>query len=298
MRLLLAVDGSRDAETATEWVSRFLIPERTVVLVLSVAALPDLPLESGIMKDLRDTVLAHARQVGEAARASLGPRWPDATVRVSEGDPREEIVRAAEEWKAEVVVVGARGLGALKGFFLGSVSLAVARHARCPVLIVKGPLGELQNVLIALDGSPDSLEALRFLASLSLGPSVNTCLLNVVEPVRIPRSAPQFIRARLRRAAAALEQERRTQAEAMLSRAAATAGGREQAVELRVTTGTPGEAIVQAAKQGGSGLVVVGARGLGVVERLLLGSVSEKVLHDARCPVLIVKRSRGGPAGH
>ena len=56
----------------------------------------------------------------------------------SGGKGSQAILSAAEEWPADLVVLGARGLGAMAGFLLGSVSLGVARHARCSVLVVKG----------------------------------------------------------------------------------------------------------------------------------------------------------------
>lgn len=262
MRVLLATDGSKDANAATEWLNEFLDPQGSTLLVLIVAALPGPPAGAETMKDLRDAVLADARRVGEAARKLLAPRWPDAEVRVSEGDPREEIVRTAEEWGAELVVVGARGLGAVKGFFLGSVSLAVARYAPCPVLVVKGQPRELKNAVVAVDGSEDSLRALQFFASLPLRGKPNVRLLSVVEALRIPASAPRFLRAQLRKAAAELELERKVQAEAMLRDAATGLGGKVDAVELSVSAGIPGEEIVRAANRDECGdLVVVGARG-------------------------------------
>jgi nucleotide-binding universal stress UspA family protein len=97
-----------------------------------------------------------------------------------------------------------------------------------------------------------------------------------------------MIRAELSKAAATVERERRavlehafTAAQALLSRA--TAG-------QLVVTGEPAEEILRLAKERPAEMIVVGARGLGVVKRLLLGSVSDMVLRAAHCGVLIVKR--------
>jgi len=292
MRVLLATDGSKDANSATEWLTGNLLPADATLLALTVATLPAPPIDAQTMKDLRDAILADARRVGEAARALLARRWPSAEVRVSEGDPREEIVRTAEEWGADLVVVGARGLGTVKGFFLGSVSLAVGRYATCPVLVVKGRPRELKSALVAIDGSEDSLHALQVFASFALEEMPRVRLLSVLEALRVPSSAPRFIRAKLRGAVAQLQQEGRAKAEAVLERAAASLEGKAGAIERSIFVGIPADAIVQAANRDGIDLVVVGARGLGGLERLLLGSVSEKVLRAARCSVLIVKRPR------
>ena len=295
MRVLLATDGSKDAVTATGWLKTFPLPEDATVLVLTVAALPSTAVEAETMKNLREAVLADARRVGEEARKLIEPRWPGVDARVSEGDPRHEIVRTAEEWKADLVVIGARGLGAVKGFLLGSVSRGVTRHAPCPVLVVKGEPRRLQSAVVAVDGSEDSLHALRFFAPFARGLKVR--LLYVIEQLHFPSSAPRLIRAQIKGALAEFQRERKTEAEQTLRRAAAGLEGKAKSVKLSFPAGIPGEEIVRVANEQGVGLVVVGARGLGAVAGFFLGSVSEKVLLHARCPVLIVKRSRGGQGG-
>lgn len=293
MRVLLATDGSTDALTATQWLRHFPLPGDTPVLVLTVAEVIEPPLGAETLKHLRDAVLADARRIADEARQLLGPRASGAEVRVSEGEPRAEIVRAAEGWGAELVVVGARGLGGVRGLLLGSVSLDVARRVPCPVLVVKGQPQGFRRVVMAVDGSPDSLEALRFFAALPLPRRLKVRLMGVVNQLRIPPLAPRAARAHLRAVVAQLERERSAEVETALQRAAAGLREKVGAVELAVHVGRPGEQVVRAATEFAADLVVVGARGLGAVKRFLLGSVSEEILRGARCPVLIVKRSRG-----
>jgi nucleotide-binding universal stress UspA family protein len=90
-----------------------------------------------------------------------------------------------------------------------------------------------------------------------------------------------------------IESERRGELEKVLEKATAELEGSLTRVTRSTPTGNPADVIVAAATAHDADLVVVGARGLGGMTRLLLGSVSEKVLGYARCPVLIVKeRSR------
>jgi len=290
MRVLLATDGSKDARAAAEYLKDFPLPGGATIRVMTVVTLPPSALDIPPVAAFSESLLAEGRRVVEEARAVLGPRAA-VEERVVQGNPKEEIVRAAEEWPADLVVVGGRGLGGVRGFLLGSVSQTVARHVHCPVLVVKGRARPLASVLLATDGSDGANEAIRFLLSLPFPPAkkVRVRLLSAVEPTPYPASAPKMIRAQLKGMIAQLERERRAEVEKVLDRAARELKAKVTRLTRSMPTGHPAREIVAAAASFDADLVVVGARGLGGMKRLLLGSVSERVLHDARCPVLIVK---------
>jgi nucleotide-binding universal stress UspA family protein len=86
------------------------------------------------------------------------------------------------------------------------------------------------------------------------------------------------------------ERQRRSDAERMLADAALDLRGAAGRVEPSVVEGTPAPEILRMARRVDADLIVVGARGLGTLGRLLLGSVSEAVLLHARCPVVIVRQ--------
>ena len=205
---------------------------------------------------------------------------------MAEGDPREEIVRMADAWPADLVVLGARGLRPLQRALLGSVSTAVVHHVHCPVLVVRGRRRGLRTIVLGVDGSPDSLGAAGFLGSLPLDPGLRVTLLGVVVPPPVLPAAelatgPLF----LDKALTQWEGE----VERALDRIGATFKAEGVVIERRVLIGQAGEEIVSTANAVGADLVVVGARGHGAFKRLLLGSVSEYVLHHAECPVLVVR---------
>lgn len=293
MRVLLATDGSEDAHRAIRWLQMLPLPAGSSILIVTVAVVPGPHATFETVAELRAAAVAEAKRTAERARRVLIRRWPAAEVHVSEGDPREEIVRIAEEWGADLVVVGARGLSGVKRFLLGSVSLAVARHAPCPVLVAKGEPRKPRVAVVGVDGSEDSLRALRFLAALEPKRLV-TRLLGVVEDLRYPSSAPSIVRSQLNAAIGEMKRERRAELEKALERAQRDIEGRVGRVRVAIVDGSADDVIVRAANGPGVGLAVVGARGLGAVKRLLLGSVSETVLRYARCPVLIVRRSPKG----
>jgi nucleotide-binding universal stress UspA family protein len=286
MRVLLASDGSTDAMLATEWLSRFPLPETASIMVLTAVSAPGLSLLP------RDEAAAPLRAAAEAAaetsRVALGVRAAGAKVRVVEGDPRDEILRGADEWDADLVVLGSRGLGRVRDLLLGTVSIAVARHCLRPVLVVKDAARPLRTALVALDGSEQALDALRFIAALPRSKELAVRLASVVEKTPFPATAPRIVHPQLKAAVEAIEGERRGMLEQALAAGRAclpTASPLEP-----IPTGDPAEEILRLADENGADLIVVGARGLGTVKRLLLGSVSERVLRDARCPVLVVKR--------
>jgi nucleotide-binding universal stress UspA family protein len=287
MRVMLATDGSTHATAATEWLKNSPLPASAELMVTAVAERPAIIFEIGAAESERPPT-DEAWRAAEDARERLHGRWPTAAVRVVHGDPREEIPALAEQWTADLVVIGARGLGAVKRLVLGSVSTAVVHAVHCAVLVVKDShAGPIDTILVAVDGSPNSLAAARFVGELDAVPKVR--LLAVVEPPYIPRSAPGVVASSLRAAASELVAERRAEQERVLSQVATDLGRTAGSVTTAVVIGRPGEEIVKAANEPEVGLAVVGARGFGAIKRALLGSISEHVLHEAGCPVLVVK---------
>jgi nucleotide-binding universal stress UspA family protein len=284
MRVLLASDGSPDAMQAAQWLAASGASTDADILVLSVvtsSAAPPVP--APIAERLRE----EGRTVAEQTRAALGPHGATAAVRVADGDAREEIMRVAEDWDADLVVMGSRGLGRAQGFLLGTVSLAVARHGTRPVLVVKGRTRALGSAVVALDGSENALNALRLFARWPKLADLTVRLVGVVEPLPFPRTAPKMIQAQLQAAVAAAEAERRDALQQAFAVARPLLPGK---ITETLTSGDPASEVLRIADEDAVDLVVLGARGLGVVQRLLLGSVSEAVLHDAQCAVLIAKR--------
>jgi nucleotide-binding universal stress UspA family protein len=292
MRVLLATDGSNDAKAAAAFLGQLPLTERGCVRIVSVIERRPVPLDLPGMQAYDDAVAAEGRRVVDEARASLAARAAVETA-VLEGVARDEIVREARDWDADLVVVGARGLGVVNTFLLGSVSLAVARHVESAVLVVKGHGHRLQQVIVGLDGSDAASHAARFVAAWPLDASHAVRLVGVVEPVHFPSTAPTLIRQQIAAAIREMKEERRAELTKALDEVAPLFEAHGVSVSRTTPEGYPADVLTEAAVEPGADLIVVGARGLGGVKRLLLGSVSENVLRAARCPVLIVKRPLG-----
>ena len=85
--------------------------------------------------------LAHARAALDEAMDKADRIGVEADCEIAEGDPVDELIRAARYQEADLIVVGSRGLGAIAGALLGSVSRALVQHSPVPVLVVKERVG-------------------------------------------------------------------------------------------------------------------------------------------------------------
>jgi nucleotide-binding universal stress UspA family protein len=285
MRVLIATDGSEHARAATEWLTVFPLPPTTEVLVIS-SVLVQPALEVPVPQEVVDAAFSEASAAAEAAATIVRRRWTKTAVRVAEGDPRDVIAATARDWGADLVVLGARGFGTLKRLFLGSVSTAVVHLAPCAVLVVQRHPVDLRTAVIAVDGSTHSRTAARFLANLPLDPALTIRLVGVVEPPRAAGGARA-----LRAAVDGLVGARRLELEKVLGDVATDFEAKAMTVDRTVRVGAPADEILDTAQD--ADLIVLGARGLGRLERLLVGSVSERVLHHAPCSVLVVRRATG-----
>ena len=132
-RILIAYDGSDVSRRALERVTTFMKTADVAVVTVARPIYRD-PRYSGFA-DPKDK--EEQQQVLSAARDQLGREGMGASGFAPIGDPADEILRAATAFEAELIVIGARSLGTIGRFVLGSVSTKVMHEAGCDVLIVK-----------------------------------------------------------------------------------------------------------------------------------------------------------------
>jgi nucleotide-binding universal stress UspA family protein len=229
--------------------------------------------------------------IRQGAEAQLAARWPRSGVAVVDGPPAQAILRTAKRLSAGAIVVGSRGHGVLGRLFLGSVSRAVVRDARCAVLVVKGRRPPGRRVVLGVDGSPHARHAVEALARLAPKAGSQVTIVHVVEPIRLPSlgPAPAAVRAAVQTQADALTAEALAAARREVESAGrrlSRAGWRTRAVVL---TGVPVTELLDAVRRTRADLLAVGARGVGGVERLLLGSVATGVVGRAPVSVLVAR---------
>lgn len=142
MKILLAIDGSKYSETAAQAVSSEFRTQGTEVLVLQVvepvvyAAPPQMA--QGYAPELQGQLKQARESVGRTAEI-LRKAGFKAESRVAENEIRTEILDVAEDWHADVIVLGSHGEKGWKKFLMGSVAESVAHHAHCSVQIVRRP---------------------------------------------------------------------------------------------------------------------------------------------------------------
>ncbi|MDR6864814.1 universal stress protein [Phycicoccus sp. 3266] len=236
--------------------------------------------------DTPPLTLPHSRCEAVGARVRQAHPSLEVVVRVVPGaDPAHTLVE--ESRHAAVLALGARGLGALRGMVLGSVSKAVTEHAHAPVVVVRHAASTTipdPRVVVGVDGSEVSAPALRFAFEEARRRRVGVTAVHTWQPdVRTP-STEWWPADPIRDEA----DERAVASEAI-------AGFREEFpdVDVRVHV-TEQDAVAELVRlSSGAGLLVVGSRGRGPVASAVLGSVSATVLRKAHCPVAVVHPEAG-----
>ncbi|MGV9454356.1 universal stress protein [Streptomyces sp. NPDC003635] len=235
------------------------------------------PLEGGL-QNMVDRLVAEAVE-----RAGKAAPEVDVSHVVLTGEPLT--VLEAQSRAAELVVVGSRGMGGFVGLLVGSTAVHLAAHGRCPVLVVHERRHADGPVVLGVDGSAAGEKAVDFAFAEAALRDAPLVALHAWTTWNAPMPAPQDPSQPFVNPPGALaEEEERLLSEALAGRKERYPG---VVVEHRVVHGSTREALIQASRS--AQLLVVGARGRGGFTGLLLGSVSQALLHHAHCPVAVVR---------
>jgi len=231
------------------------------------------------------------KKAADDAQALLARRWPEAKVTVVDAAPAPAILGEARRIRARVIVVGWRGHGPVSRLLLGSVSRAVVREAICPVLVVNRRPKHLRQLVLGIDGSPNARRAVGLIAEIPPPPGNSVTLVTALEAISLPSHAllPASVRSRVMLELEAFKGELAVTARRELDQAAATLRGSRWQVRTILRSGAPLAMLLATVKQTHGDVLVIGARGVSGLERLLLGSVAEGALNHCPVPVLIVR---------
>lgn len=282
--ILVAVDGSAESDAALRWAAQEAVAREVPVTLMNVIEPVTVTWPVGYLdasfvtwqKDNAEHLLEQAQKTVQAESGENPPPQIHTEIRYSPAVP----ALADASKKAQMVVVGSRGMGTVGRALLGSVSHGLLHHAHCPVVVLRGD-APLANpgapVLLGIDGSPASEAATAFAfeeASLRGAPLV--ALHAWSDLTAVPVAGIDW---------SAFEEDGR---EVLAER---LAGWQERYPDVVVTRKVhydrPSHWLIEESEH--AQLVVVGSHGRGGFTGMLLGSVSSAVVQGAHVPVVVVR---------
>lgn len=275
--VIAGYDGSPDAKRALAWAADLACMKKTALHV--VVAMGDL--QTRRVTDLDDQ-WERRRQVELTAdaQAAVGAlEFDDVSLEISQYAPTPALLQVADE--SSVIVVGSKGHGRLAEALVGSVSQHIAHHAPCTVVVVREPSDPAGSaVVVGVDGSPGCAAALDFAFDYAARRDLPVTAVYVSEHAmaRLTRTPERPM---------AAEDTDLASAEPTVIEALRPYVDKhpDVAVERAMLTGSVVRGLADASEH--AALVVVGSRGRGAFQSLLLGSVGQGLLHHARCPVAV-----------
>jgi len=307
MKILIAYDGSDCADRALTDLRRAGLPRQAEAMVISVAEqwFPPPPPSRYEIVETALALSASAEATEPPSQAveqvhvlavqasklvkSLFPAWKVSGEAYS-GSPARELITRANEWSADLIVVGSHGRSALGRFILGSVSQRVVTEAACSVRIARGSQENKNTrvrIIIGVDGSSCSGAAVRAVTERTWPPGSEAYVITVYDPI-VPTAIGQFI--------PPVVEWVEEGNEGQLARARRVAEGAAKelrrvglAVSTIVNPGDPRHMLLEEAERLAADSIFVGARGLSRIDQILLGSVSTAIATRAHCSVEVVR---------
>ena len=306
-KILIGYDGSKCADAALFDLTHAGLPPNAEVLILSIADTCPAPATPPKSKIDNQTEITKSSGPGlttdcAGARAALAlvgvardwvqanfPNWK-VTAKSYCGSPAGKLIAEANEWEPDLIVVGSHGRTGFGRLVLGSVSQRVLTEAHCSVRIAHGPMNKRESplrIIIGIDGSPASLDAVKEVASRTWPPLTEAKVMVVDSPL-----FPEYlglipplgkILAEDKQNECAWVEKISTQPIAFLH-----AAGVEVSSVLR--NGEPKKELPKAAEEWNAHCIFLGSTGFNNrIERFVLGSVSATVAARASCSVEVVR---------
>lgn len=286
--IVVGVDGSTSSAKALDWaVDQAVAEHRALSLVHASGTVTPAYHDAAIIspRDVEHALHEQGEQVLAEAREAAARRAPDLEVDTTFeiADPRDVLLRRSRD--AAMVVLGSRGRGHLRSLLLGSVGVALARHASCPVVIHRPSRGDhaRRGILVAADAREESQPALEFAYRQAELTGLPLTVAHCYWDVYAATTRAQLVDERT----TDVEQERLALAEAL-------AGMREKYPDVHVHSelvrGLPEQALADIGER--MDLVVVGAHQGSRGQQFMFGSVSVTVVEHATGPVAVVPLDR------
>jgi nucleotide-binding universal stress UspA family protein len=295
MKILIAYDGSSYADVAIDDLQWAGLPQDADVVILSVVEWPlQAPrswgmVETGFSVELEEHVKAAERLAERARRRLHGyfPNWRIQTAASPAGHAATAILEKANAWSADLIVAGTHGRSGLARVFLGSVSMKLVREAPCSVRIGRARHGDGPvRLLIGDDGSAEAEVALAEMMHRKWPAGTEVRVLAVHELLVTTNAESLAINPGLYDK---INEDEHFRLKDLIKRDAEKLHQAGLTVLPILEEGDPKESLLRQARTWGASTIFIGARGLGRVERVLLGSVSSATVTHAPCTVEVVR---------
>lgn len=280
-KIIVGVDGREGGRDALALASR-LASQLGGELVAVYAYPYDIFVSRGQTPDFESIMHGNAEEtlMGELERTNVVAH----AAAVPDGSPGRALHLAAKRHGGDLIVVGSAHRGRVGRVLAGDVTAGTLHGAPCPVLVA--PRGhdehgrELRTIGVGFDGSPESRSALALAHGIAKAVGASLRVIDVIAPSEPGGPSPADHAEWPERA-----HIRREQAEDRMAAVLAELG---EIATGALPSGNPARELAQAADD--LDLLVTGSRGYGPVRRLMLGSTSTKLVHEAPCPVLVLTR--------
>lgn len=294
MRALVAFDGSESAYTALDLAASLTWPKGSEVrllcsvpyeneMALMAGPWPSAPVSMGV--DFGASLVAETLRSLDVVASRFAKPGVAISTAVLRGHPAETICDDAATSRAQLIIVGSRGHGALASALLGSTSAAIVDHAPCPVLVAR--THTVRHILLGTDGSPAAAAAGDLVSSALFGGASVRAI--AVADTRAPWwvGLPEMAGTEISPALDDMAEAARVTAALRTEAAQAAAAKANCAASTEVREGDPADTLLAAAKAQDIDLIALGSRGHTGWRRMMLGSVARAVLLHASCSVLI-----------
>ena len=319
MRVLIAYDGSACSDAALDDLQHAGLPDDAEAVVMSVSEvwLPAPPPSSFELVELVRTghespdllrayspnspAVQAAETFADRAASRLQTNFPGwkVTTQIAVGSPKSELIRQADDWKPDLIVLGSHGHSTLTRLVLGSVSQGVLNDARCSVRIARGRVDEPNTpvrIVIGVDGSEASAAAVREVAARNWPPRSEVRVVAVTDPLT-PGLIGNIIPP-VRNFVNESNREDREWLKEMLHKHYGEFKSPNLKVSTEIRVGDPRRDLAAVAEAWGADCIFVGSVGFNSrLERWVLGSVSATVAARAHCSVEVVRPPKVNQGG-
>src|SRR4030042_1959398 len=266
-KILVAVDGSESSMHALRESFKLATKEGSWITVVSVVPPYEGDLAMTAIGNIQQAIKEpYEKALSEAEKMAKAERMLIKTV-CAEGEPYEGIVYLAETEKCYLIILGRKSMSRFERVFLGSVIVKVIGHTLCRVMVVPQDAKlTFEKILIATDGSMHSEFASQEAIDIAKRCGSTLIVLSVAKKDENLPAAKECVD--------------------MVKKVAEKEGIK---VETLIRQGVPHEVIVNTAAQKDVGLIIAGSHGRTGITKLIMGSVTERVIVHAGCAVLVWK---------